>query len=70
MQKEKQKTKNMNAKQVNKRNLRCEGTNVASKCQIFEAVIFPLHGHYAHMCTVSKATEINTENKIFLPNKE
>ena len=31
------------------------------KLQIFKAVNITLHGHYTHVCTVSKVTGMNTE---------
>ena len=51
------------------RDHRCERTNMAYKCKIFEAVTLTLHWHHTHMCRVSKAIDINTENKICLANK-
>ena len=61
---------NMAAKKEYRRDRRCERTNMANKCKLFEAVNLTLHGHYTHVCTVSKVVVINTENKICLPNKE
>ena len=49
---------------------KCDGTNVTYTFKIFEAVNLTLHMHDAHVCTVFKVIGINTENKIFLPNKE
>ena len=55
---------------LNKEHLRDHrggGTNIVYK-HIFENVNLTYHGHYTHMCTVSKGIGINTENKIFLSN--
>ena len=43
---------------------------MAYKYEIFEAVNLTLHGHYTHLCTVSKVTGINTENKMCLANNK
>ena len=52
------------------RDHRCERKHMAYKCKIFETVNLKLHGHYTQVWTVSQAIGINTENKIFLSNKE
>ena len=47
---------------------RYEGTNMAYKCKIFDAVNLSLYGYYCfvyiHMCTVSKDSSINKEKEI------
>ena len=43
---------------------------MAYKCEIFDAVNLTFHGHYMHVCTVSKVIGIDTENKICLPSRE
>ena len=60
----------MEAKQKYLRDHQCQRTDMAYKSKLFEAVKLTLHGHYTHVCTVSKVIGINTENKICLPNKE
>ena len=40
------------------RDYRCERTDMAYKHQIFETVNLTLHGHYTHVCTVSKVIGI------------
>ena len=37
---------------------------MAYKYKTFEAVNLAFHGHYTHVCTVSKVVGINTENKM------
>ena len=46
------------------RDHRCERTNVAYKCKIFEAVTLRHHGHYTYVCTVLKMFAINAKNKM------
>ena len=36
---------------------------MAFKCQIFETVNLTLHGHYSHVCIVSKVIGINTRKQ-------
>ena len=60
---------NMTTKQEYVRDHRCERTHIPYKCKIFETVNLPLHGHYTHICTMSKVIGIGTEKKIHLQNK-
>ena len=43
---------------------------MAYNCKIFEVFNLTFHGHYTHVCEVSKDIGINTEIVIFLLNKE
>ena len=61
---------NMTAKQGIPKDHICEITDMAYKCNIFLTVNLTFHGCYTYMCTVSIVIGINTENKIYLPNKE
>ena len=54
---------NMTSNKQYLRNHRCERTNMAYRCKMYEAVNIPLHRHYTYVCTVFKVTGINTENK-------